>query len=102
MILGTITKTFLVLIFLTMNGPVGANSFEETIKLLDAKKFETKNKVIGTLVAQADGRSVQLFEKMLAGQLFFLKKGKVLVIGVNEVRKYKKKEFLIGKDLVCI
>ena len=94
MILGIITKTFLVLIFLTINGAVSANSFEETIKLLDAKKFETKNKVIGTLVTQADGRSVKLFEKMLAGQLFFLKKGKVLVIGVKEGRKYKIQEFL--------
>ena len=99
MILGIITKTFLVLIFLTMNGAVSANSFEETIKLLDAKKFETKNKVIGTLVTQADGRSVRLFEKMLAGQLFFLKKGKILVIGVKEGRKYKVQEFLSGKDL---
>ena len=82
-----------------MNGAVSANSFEETIKLLDTKKFETKNKVIGTLVTQADGRSVRLFEKMLAGQLFFLKKGKILVIGVKEGRKYKIQEFLSGKDL---
>ena len=99
MILGIITKTFLVLIFLTINGAVSANYFEETIKLLDAKKFETKNKVIGTLVTQADGRSVKLFEKMLAGQLFFLKKGKILVIGVKEGRKYRIQEFLSGKDL---
>ena len=82
-----------------MNGAVSANSFEETIKLLDAKKFETKNKVIGTLVTQADGRSVRLFEKMLAGQLFFLKKGKILVIGVKDGRKYRIQEILSGKDL---
>ena len=99
MIRGIITKTLLVFAFLILNGPASANSFEETIKLLDTKKFETKNKVIGTLVGQADDRSLKLFEKMLAGQLFFLKKGRALVIGVKEGRKYKIQDFLSGEDL---
>ena len=84
---GIVAKTFLVFAFLILNGPASADSFEETIKLLDTKKFGTKNKVIGILLDEADDRSLKLFEKMLAGQLFFLKKGRALVVGVKEARK---------------
>ena len=41
MIRGIVTKALLVFAFLIINGPASANSFEETIKLLDTKKFET-------------------------------------------------------------
>ena len=96
---GIVVKTFLVIICLILTGPASANSFEETINLLDTKKFESKNQVIGTLATQADARSIKLFEEMLAGQLFFLKKGRVLVIGVKEGRKYRIQDFLSGKEL---
>ena len=96
---GIVVKTFLVIICLILTGPASANSFEETINLLDTKKFDSKNQVIGTLVTQADARSIKLFEEMLAGQLFFLKKGRVLVIGVKEGRKYRIQDFLSGKEL---
>tara|TARA_B110000438_G_C15819834_1_gene653843 strand:+ start:1508 stop:3115 length:1608 start_codon:yes stop_codon:yes gene_type:complete len=96
---GIVAKTFLVFAFLILNGPASADSFEETIKLLDTKKFGTKNKVIGILLDEADDRSLKLFEKMLAGQLFFLKKGRALVVGVKEARKYKIQDFLSGEEL---
>ena len=96
---GIVVKTFLVIICLILTGPASANSFEETINLLDTKKFDSKNQVIGTLATQADARSIKLFEEMLAGQLFFLKKGRVLVIGVKEGRKYRIQDFLSGKEL---
>ena len=58
---GIVVKTFLVIICLILTGPASANSFEETINLLDTKKFDSKNQVIGTLVTQADARSIKLF-----------------------------------------
>lgn len=93
-------------ILLIFAGQGAANTpdelFKEGLDLLAARNFSKKEEGINKISRSGHEQTLKTLENILAGNLFFTKSDKTLVLGISKDRKYQITNFLTGEDLGLI
>lgn len=92
----------LLIFFSVCQAGASDETFNAGLSLLSAKNFSQKEEGITKISTSDHEKTLGILENLLEGNLFFTKKDKILVLGVQEDRKYRITNFLTGEDLGLI
>ncbi len=86
--ISTFVGSLLLLLTLTLSGPVAAQGFDELVTDLSAKSFNAKIKAVEKVAETGDDRAAAVLRAMLEGRLFERKEDGKVFITTREGRAY--------------
>ena len=73
-------------------------SFSQQLQELTQKKFSKKKTALENIAVSQHSKSIEALNLLLAGELFYLKKGKAIVTRTEQDGKYLATDFLTGEQ----